>query len=208
MRAVTGRGFRVGVGATALVVAVAGYAVGRAATAPDPIPRNDRPTVDGERAIETLSHGLYRNFEGAITQAEADCAGRATARAVGTQRLIDLGLGGFNPYGGFSYAELTEDEGQAYVEAFLGCIPDDRIAGYRASILDQNTELDSGSATCVADAELEAVGAGRLRELLVALNARPGAALADVATDGDEQAALADVAAGCGVEEVPTATGT
>lgn len=200
----TGRGFRVGVGAAALVVAAAGYAAGRTLTTPDPIPRNDRPAVDSDRAIEILSHGLYENHEGAITQAEADCAGRATADVVGTQQLVDLGLGGINPYGGFSYAELTVDEEQAYVEAFLGCVSDDRMASYRASILDQLTELDTGAATCVADAEVEAVGAGRLRELLVAAVDQPGATLADVATEGDEQAALADITADCGVEDTLT----
>jgi hypothetical protein len=203
---VTGRSFRVGVGGTALVVAAAGYAIGRAITSSDPIARNDRPPVDSDRVIEILSNGLYDNHEGAVTQAEADCAGRATADVVGTQRIIDLGLGGINPYGGFSYAELTQDEQRAYIGQFLGCISDDRLAAYRASILTQNTELDSGDAACVADAEIEAVGPARLRELLVAASSQPGATLADVASEGDERAALADVVPRCGVEGLVTTT--
>jgi len=203
---VNGRALRVGVGVAALVVAVVGYAAGRAMTAPEAVARNDRPVIDSDRVIEILGHGLYENHEGGITQAEADCAGRATADAIGPQRIIDLGLGGINPYGGFSYAELTVDEEQAYLAGFLGCIPDDRMAAYRASIIDQGTDVDAGGATCVADAEIAAVGAPRLRELLVAANPQPGATLADVVSEGDEREALAGVAAACGVEDVLTTT--
>ena len=194
---------RAGVAVTAVaavVVAVGGFAVGRGLTAHEPIARNQRPAVDGDRVQQILADGLYENHGGAITQDEADCAGGATVDAIGPQRIVDLGLGGINPYGGFSYAELTVDEEPAFLTGFLGCIPDERMAAYRTSILAQNIGLDRDSAACIAEAELAAVGAARLRELLVAASRHPDATLAIVAQP-DEFDALVDVTATCGVAE-------
>ena len=114
----------------AVGLAAAGFLLGRSLTGPDPIVRNDRAAVDRQKVVEILADGLYENLEGAITQDEADCAGREAVTALGPQRFIDLGLGGINPYGGFSFAELTADEEQTYMSAFLGCIPDSRLAEF------------------------------------------------------------------------------
>jgi hypothetical protein len=184
----------------ATVLAVGGFVLGRGLTAPAPIARNSRAAVGTDDVREILSGGLYRNYEGALTQDEADCAANATVDALGPQRFIDLGLGGVNPYGGYSYAELTADEKPAFLTAYLGCIPDDRLAAYRTTIIADNTGISREAAACVAEAELAAVGPGRLRELIVAASAHPDATLAIVAR-GDEFALLADVTADCGVAE-------
>ncbi len=199
----TGVGMRVGMGVAAVLAAAGGFVLGRALTGPEPVPRNDRAPVDAERAAEIMSLGLYANHEGAITQEEADCAGRTTTDAIGRERLVELGLGGINPYGGFSLAELVVDEEESFMEAFLGCIPDERFAAYRHSSIEGTPGLDRDQAGCVADAEIAAVGVTRLRELLVAVSLEPGTTLADVAEPA-EQPALAAVAADCGVADVLT----
>ena len=191
---------RAAVVVAAVAVAVGGFVVGRGLTTPAPIARNQRPAVDGERVEQILADGLYENHAGAITQDEADCAGGATVDAIGPQRIVDLGLGGINPYGGFSYAELTVDEEPAFLAGFLGCISDERMAAYRTSILVQNIGLDHEAAACIADAELAAVGPARLRELLVAASGTPDATLAIVAQP-DEFDALVDITADCGVAD-------
>ena len=203
MRAVRPRRSNPVLAAVALAVVVTtigGFLVGRALAAPPSIAENRRPPIETDDVRDILSNGLYVNYEGALTQDEADCAARATVDAIGPQRFIDLGLGGINPYGGYSYAELTADERPAFLAAFLGCVPDDRMAAFRTTTLVTNTGIDREAAACVAEGELDAVGAGRLRELLVAASSHPDATLAIVAA-GDEFPLLVDITADCGVAD-------
>ena len=192
---------RAAVAVAVVVATIGGFLLGRALAAT----RRRSPRTNARPSNRTTSATSSRAASTSTTRARSrrtrpTAAARTTVDAIGPQRFIDLGLGGINPYGGYSYAELTADERPAFLAAFLGCVPDDRMAAFRTTTLVTNTGIDREAAACVAEGELDAVGAGRLRELLVAASSHPDATLAIVAA-GDEFPLLVDITADCGVAD-------
>ncbi|HET6953228.1 MAG TPA: hypothetical protein VFI47_22805 [Acidimicrobiales bacterium] len=178
----------VGVGAAAVLVAVGGFVAGRALTAGGgDVPSADRAPLDRDRVIEIIDDGVYENLEGALDQDESRCIARDVVGSLGHERFVELGVGGVNPYSSFGLGELTEEEERTYTEAFYGCIADERLADYVASV-DIASGVDPSVARCRAEAQVGTLGAARMREILVEGVVNPDTPPADLFEGGEEEA--------------------